>query len=116
MLPELLQSEIHDLRERVRRLEESAGRTRRGRTNMLGAARYLGKSREWLRRLLEESAGRTRRGRTNMLGAARYLGKSREWLRRLHLRGEGPRRAPDGTYSYDDLDAFSLGRGPPAAA
>jgi hypothetical protein len=56
---------------------------------------------------LEASAGRTRRGRTNMLGAARYLGKSREWLRKLHLRGEGPRRAADGSYSFDDLDAFS---------
>jgi hypothetical protein len=38
-----------------------------------------------------------------MLGAAQYLGKSREWLRKLHLRGEGPHRARDGTYSYDDL-------------
>ena len=56
---------------------------------------------------LEESAGRTKRGRTNQRGAAQYLGKSREWLRKLHLRGEGPHRAPDGTYSYDDLDAFS---------
>jgi hypothetical protein len=56
---------------------------------------------------LEDNASRTKRGRTNMLGAARYLGKSREWLRKLHLRGEGPHRAPDGTYSYDDLDAFS---------
>jgi hypothetical protein len=58
-------------------------------------------------RKLEESAGRTKRGRTNQLGAAQYLGKSREWLRKLHLRGEGPHRAPDGTYSFDDLDAFS---------
>jgi hypothetical protein len=56
---------------------------------------------------LEESAARTRRGRTNQRGAAEYLGKSREWLRRLHLRGEAPPRAPDGTYSYDDLDAWS---------
>jgi len=56
---------------------------------------------------LEESAGRTKRGRTNQRGAAQYLGKSREWLRKLHLRGEGPHRAPDGTYSFDDLDAFS---------
>jgi hypothetical protein len=70
-----VQAEIADLRERVKRLEESARRTKRG--------------------------------RTNMLGAAQYLGKSREWLRKLHLRGEGPHRAPDGTYSYDDLDAFS---------
>jgi hypothetical protein len=56
---------------------------------------------------LEQTAGRTKRGRCNMLAAARYLGKSREWLRKLHLRGEGPHRAPDGTYSNDDLDAFS---------
>jgi hypothetical protein len=56
---------------------------------------------------LEEAAGRTRRGRTNQRGAALYLGKSREWLRQLHLRGEGPRRAPDGSYSYDDLDSFA---------
>jgi len=53
-----------------------------------------------------ESA-RTNRGRTNQRGAADYLGKSREWLRQLHLRGEGPRRAADGSYSYDDLDAFA---------
>ena len=58
-------------------------------------------------KLLEETAGRTKRGRTNQRGAADYLGKSREWLRQLHLRGEGPHRAPDGSYSYDDLDAFS---------
>ena len=57
---------------------------------------------------LEEGASRTRRGRVNQRGAADYLGRSREWLRKLELRGEGPRRAPDGTYSYDDLDAFAL--------
>ena len=45
-----------------------------------------------------------------MLAAAQYLGKSREWLRKLHLAGVGPHRAPDGTYSYDDLDAFSENR------
>ena len=59
---------------------------------------------------LEESAGRTKRGRTNQRGAAQYLGKSREWLRKLHLRGEGPQQDPDGTYSYDNLDAYSEGR------
>jgi hypothetical protein len=74
MLPEV-QSEIDDLRERVKKLEESAGRTKRG--------------------------------RVNQRGAAQYLGRSREWLRKLELRGEGPRRWPDGSYSYDDLDAFS---------
>ena len=60
---------------------------------------------------LEEAASRTRRGRTNQRGAATYLGKSREWLRKLLLDGKGPPRAADGTYSYDDLDAFSE-RGP----
>jgi hypothetical protein len=74
-MPPEIQSAIHDLRERVKRLEETTRRTRRG--------------------------------RTNQRGAAEYLGKSREWLRQLHLRGGGPRRAPDGSYSYDDLDAFS---------
>jgi hypothetical protein len=58
---------------------------------------------------LEESARRTNRGRTNQRGAADYLGKSREWLRQLHLRGGGPRRGADGSYSYDDLDAFAEG-------
>ena len=77
MLPEV-QSEIDDLRERAKKLEENARRTRRG--------------------------------RCNMLAAAQYLGKSREWLRKLHLAGVGPHRAPDGTYSYDDLDAFSENR------
>lgn len=54
-----------------------------------------------------EGARRTNRGRTNQAGAARYLGKSREWLRLRHLRGEGPHRGSDGSYSYDDLDAFA---------
>ena len=60
---------------------------------------------------LEGDRIRTHRGRTNQAGAARYLSKSREWLRLRHLRGEGPRRAADGSYSYDDLDAFSEGAG-----
>ena len=50
---------------------------------------------------------RTNRGRTNRRGAAAYLGRSREFLRQLHLRGEGPRRAADGSYTYDDLDAYA---------
>jgi hypothetical protein len=57
---------------------------------------------EWERR-------KTGRGRTNQRGAADYLGRSREWLRQLHLRGEGPRRGVDGSYSFDDLDAFIEG-------
>jgi hypothetical protein len=50
MCPEA-QSEIDDLRERVKRLEEHAGRSKRGRVNQRGAAQYLGRSREWLRKL-----------------------------------------------------------------
>jgi hypothetical protein len=50
MPPEIL-SEIHDLRERVKRLESVQSRTSRGRVNQRGAAQYLGKSREWLRLL-----------------------------------------------------------------
>ena len=60
-----------------------------------------------------ESRGR-HKGYTNQRGAAEYLGCSREYLRILHLQGKGPRRTPDGKYSYDDLDAFAL-RGAPAA-
>lgn len=78
MFPEI-QSELSDLRERVKRLESCQTRTNRG--------------------------------RTNQRGAADYLGKSREYLRQLHLRGKGPRRAADGTYAFDDLDAFSEGAG-----
>jgi hypothetical protein len=56
---------------------------------------------------LENDRRRTTRGRTNQRGAADYLGCSREHLRQLHLRGEGPRRAADGSYAYDDLDAHA---------
>jgi hypothetical protein len=56
---------------------------------------------------LEEATQRTRRGRVNQRQAAAYLGKSREFLRKLHLRGEGPRRAADGSYLIDDLDRFA---------
>jgi hypothetical protein len=41
--------------------------------------------------------------------AAEYIGRSREYLRLLHLRGEGPRRMPDGSYAFDDLDAWMRG-------
>jgi hypothetical protein len=70
-----IQSELSDLRERVKRLERIHTKTNRG--------------------------------RTNQRGAAEYLGRSREYLRLLHLRGNGPRRAADGSYTYDDLDAFA---------
>jgi hypothetical protein len=56
---------------------------------------------------LERISTKTNRGRTNQRGAANYLGRSREYLRQLHLRGAGPRRAADGSYSFDDLDAFA---------
>jgi hypothetical protein len=55
---------------------------------------------------LESGTRRTSRGHCNMRQAAEYLGHSREWLRQRHLRGEGPARNPDGSYSYDQLDAF----------
>lgn len=56
---------------------------------------------------LERTHTKSNRGRVNQRRAAEYLGRSREFLRQLHLRGTGPRRAPDGLYSYDDLDAFA---------
>jgi hypothetical protein len=49
MLSTEIQSELHDLRERVRRLESAQTRQTRGRTNLAGAARYLGISDETLR-------------------------------------------------------------------
>jgi hypothetical protein len=58
---------------------------------------------------LEGDRQKTNRGRVNQRGAADYLGRSREYLRRLHLQGKGPRRGADGSYSYDDLDAFANG-------
>ena len=56
---------------------------------------------------LERQHTRTNRGRVNQRRAAEYLGRSREFLRQLDLRGEGPRRAADGSYCYDDLDAWA---------
>jgi hypothetical protein len=55
---------------------------------------------------LEIDRRRTTRGFANQRTAAAYLGRSREWLRQRERRGDGPRRNPDGTYSYDSLDAF----------
>jgi hypothetical protein len=55
---------------------------------------------------LELASRRTTRGSTKQKGAAEYLGKSREWLRLRDARGEGPKRNPDGTYSYDNLDLY----------
>lgn len=56
---------------------------------------------------LERAHTKSSRGRVNQRRAAEYLGRSREFLRQLHLRGEGPRRAADGSYSLDDLDSWA---------
>jgi predicted DNA-binding transcriptional regulator AlpA len=60
------QSELDDLRARLRRLEDAASRPR-GRTNLPGAARYLGISEETLRRkhLRGEGPPRTKVGSRN---------------------------------------------------
>jgi hypothetical protein len=55
---------------------------------------------------LERQRVRTNRGHLNQRRAADYLNKSREWLRQRDLRGDGPRRNPDGTYPIDGLDEF----------
>jgi hypothetical protein len=70
-------SEIEELRARLRRLEDAASRPR-GWTSMAGAAAYLNRSREWLRR--EHAAGR---------GPKRRRRGARGW-----------------DYSYADLDAY----------
>jgi len=59
-------SELDELRARVRKLEDSASRPR-GRTNLPGAARYLGISEETLRRkhLRGEGPPRTKVGSRN---------------------------------------------------
>lgn len=56
---------------------------------------------------LERQRTRTTRGHVSQRRAAEYLGKSREWLRQRERRGDGPHRNPDGTYSFDSLDAFA---------
>jgi hypothetical protein len=56
---------------------------------------------------LERLRTRSSRGRVNQRRAAEYLGRSREFLRQLHLRGAGPPRAADGSYSLDDLDSWA---------
>jgi len=76
-MPTEHQSEIDDLRTRLARLEAAASRPR-GRTNLPGAARYLGLSEETLRRKHARGEGppRTKIG-------------SRNW-----------------SYSYCDIDAW----------
>jgi hypothetical protein len=66
----------------------------------------LAELRERVQRL-ERLRTKSSRGRVNQRRAAEYLGRSREFLRQLHLRGEGPRRAADGFYSFDDLDSWA---------
>jgi hypothetical protein len=68
---------IDELRERVRRLEAAASKPR-GSTNLKGAAAYLNRSDEWLRR--EHAAGR---------GPKRRRSGTRGW-----------------DYSYTDLDTY----------
>jgi len=65
-MPAEQQSEIDDLRARLGRLEAAASRPR-GRTNLPGAARYLGISEETLRRMHARGEGppRTRVGLRN---------------------------------------------------
>lgn|SRR5215471_2726139 len=70
------QSDIDELRARLRRLENAAAR--RGRTNLPGCARYLGISEETLR--LKHKRGE---------GPPRMKIGSRNW-----------------SYSYDDIDAW----------
>jgi hypothetical protein len=73
---------------------------------MSGIQSVLADLRERVTRL-ESERRRTIRGHASQRRAAEYLGKSREWLRQRERRGDGPHRNPDGTYSYDSLDAFA---------
>jgi hypothetical protein len=68
------QSEIDDLRARLGRLEAAASRPR-GRTNLPGAARYLGISEETLRRMHARGGGppRTKVGVRNWSYAYRDI-------------------------------------------
>jgi hypothetical protein len=72
------QLELEELRARLLRLETAAARPR-GRTNMVGAARYLGRSEEWLRQQHDRGRG-PKRKRTGTRG----------W-----------------SYSYSDLDDYA---------
>jgi hypothetical protein len=74
------QLELEELRARLQRLETAAARPR-GRTNMVGAARYLGRSEEWLRQ--QHALGR---------GPKRARSGPRGW-----------------SYRYSDLDEYIEG-------
>jgi hypothetical protein len=43
---------------------------------------------------------------TNQKGAAAYINKSPEWLRQAALKGTGPKRLPNGDYTFEALDEF----------
>jgi len=81
-MPVQQQSELDELHARLRRLEAAALRPR-GRTNQVGAARYMNMSEETLRRLHERGEGppRARIG-------------TRNW-----------------SYAFDDLDRWLTERG-----
>src|SRR5262249_43999074 len=73
-MPTEHQSEIDDLRTRLARLEAAASRPR-GRTNLPGAARYLGISEETLRRKHARGEGppRMKIGSRNWSYSYRYI-------------------------------------------
>jgi hypothetical protein len=75
-------SEMEALRERLRALEAAAARPS-GFTNIVGAARFLGRSQEWLRK--EHIAGR---------GPPRRRNGTRNW-----------------SYSFADLTAWAKAQG-----
>jgi hypothetical protein len=77
-MPEIHHTELDELRQRLSRLEAAAASNPRASTNTVGAARYLGRSVEWLRR--EHIAGR---------GPRRRRRGARGW-----------------DYSYSDLDYY----------
>ena len=62
MSPEIINSEFQRLSQRIAELERRTP-SRRGRTNLAGAAQYLNRSRETLRKELQ--AGRGPRGTKN---------------------------------------------------
>ena len=81
-MPQTLEFEIEQLRDRLAQLERRSERPR-GRLNMVEAARYLGKSEETLRRMHERGEGPPR----DRIGA-------RGW-----------------SYKPDDLDRWLANRG-----
>jgi len=76
-MPDQQSELLNNLLDRIARLEAAASKPR-GKTNMSGAARYLGRSDEWLRR--QHALGR---------GPKRSRAGTRNWL-----------------YDYADLDEY----------